>query len=412
MTHFPPTPRALPFEEGSAGPEPSGAASSPVPARAPVPPVAVTLMLVLVSLLSAPALAGGHGLGAQIVIQDLVFTGGVSSEGYQGNLPTVGAAVRDSTEFAAAVVGEFGARGVLTRPLGEQGRGRLAFDGGLRQFSARGFELRDYSPRELSGTLDLSYLRPMTTSVVGAARLRVRGRDVADRPPMPLFLQPGYRSVGGSLSGEWLRESGPRWDLEFNSELSRFLAPAFAPQIRLLDRRQGGVELGVRPGWEVGGDLRFHLGAEITAYPRQETFLEEDPSRLDRALQGGATWTWSGPVLVQVVGEARANRSNSRRPEYDSATLRALISTSLPADVAMTGYVALTGKRYRFPTEFARLIPGEEANSASQAFLAFSRPLARNLDSNLRLGWTRAETEIGGQYFQRFGATLLLNYRP
>ncbi len=379
-----------------------------------MPAASIPLALVLITLyfLAAPALLSQRGLGAQTVFQDLVFTGGVSSEGYQGNLPTVGAPVQDSTDFAAAVIGEFGVRGVVTRPLGDGARGRLAFDGGLRQFSARGFELRDYSPRELSGTVDLAYLRPMGNSVVGAARLRLRGRDVADRPPMPLFLQPGYRSVGGSVSGEWLRESGPRWDLEVTSEVAQFLAPAFAPQIRLLDRRQAGVEVGVRPGWDVGGGLRFHLGADLTAYPRQETFLEEDPYRLDGAMHGGATWTWSGPVLVQLVGEGRANRSNSRRPEYDSATLRALVSASLPAEVAVTGYVALTAKRYRFPTEFARLIPGEEANSASQAFLSFSRPLARNLDSNLRLGWTRAETEIGGQYFQRFGATLLLNYRP
>ena len=354
----------------------------------------------------------GLGLGAQVVIQDLVLTGGVSSEGYQGNLPTIGSPVRDSTDFAAAVIGEFGARGALTRPLGERGRGRLTFDGGLRQFSARGFELRDYSPRELSGTVDLSYLRPLGTSAMGAARIRVRGRDVADRPHMPLFLQPGYRSAGGSLTGEWAPGGASRWDLELNSEVSRFLAPAFAPQIRLLDRRQGGVEVGVRPGWEMEGEFRFNLGAEVIAYPGQDTFVDEEPHRKDRAVHGGAAWTWSGPVLVQVVGEGRINRSNSRRPEYDAATLRALVSASLPAEVAVTGYVALTAKRYRFPTEFARLIPGEEANSASQAYLSFNRRLARNLDSNLRLSWTRAETEIGGQYFQRFGATVLLNYRP
>jgi len=106
------------------------------------------------------------------------------------------------------------------------------------------------------------------------------------------------------------------------------------------------------------------------------------------------------------------NRSNSLRPEYDSGTVRALVAASLPVDVAVTGYVALTGKRYRHPTDFARLIPGEEANSASQAYLSLNRALAGNLDGTVRLNWTRAETEIGGQYFQRFGVSVFLNYRP
>ena len=349
---------------------------------------------------------------AQISVRDFVVTGGVSSEGYQGNLPSVAIAVQDSTEFASAVVGEFALRGDLLATNGERGRATLAFDGGLRQFSARGFELRDYSPREWSGTLDLGYNHSFGESAVVGARARLRGRQVEDRPPMPLFLQPGYRAASGGFRGEFREEGGRRWDVDLHGEWWDFLAPAFAPQIRLLDRRSAGVEVGLRPGWEVGGDFRFHLGGQLSRYPEQATFDIEDPHRRDRTFHAGASWTWSGPFLAQVAAEGRINRSNSLRPEYDSGTLRGLVSASAPWEVAVTGYVALTAKQYRFPSEFARLIPGEEANSASQAYLSFNRGLARNLDGTFRLGWTRAETEIGGQYYQRFGASFMLNYRP
>lgn len=371
------------------------------------------VVLALLLLVLAPALAPTQAaLEGQVSWRDFVVTGGLSSEGYQGNLPTVGTPVRDSTEFASAIVGEFGLRGDLAARFGEGGRGHLSFDGGLRQFSARGFELRDYAPRELSGTVEMGYTHLLGETAALGARTRLRGRDVSDRPPMPLFLQPGYRAVSGTVLGEYTDGGGRRWDAEFQGEWSEFLAPAFAPQIRLLDRRGVGVELGVRPDWDVGGEVRLHLGGDLARFPQQQTFLDEDSYRRDRTLNGGVSWTWRGPVLAQIVGEGRINRSNSKRPEYDSGTLRGLVSASLPGDVALTGYLALTAKRYRFPTEFARLIPGEEANSASQAYLSFNRPLASNLDGTLRLGWTRAETEIGGQYFQRFGASFLLNYRP
>lgn len=369
-------------------------------------PVAVTLAALLGALLLPTA---GEG---QVVWRDFVITGGVSSEGYQGNLPSVGVAIRDSTEFASAVIGEFGVRGDAMMRLGEGGRATLAFDGGLRQFSARGFELRDFAPREWVGTVDLGYVHDLTPSTSMGAGVRVRGREVRDRPPMPLFLQPGYRSVAGGLTLERVDDAGRRWDVEAGGEWWDFLAPAFAPQIRLLDRQSAGVEVGFRPAWETEGVVRFHLGVEYSHFPEQQTFDVDDPNRRDRTFRGGASWTWSGPFLAQVAAEGRANRSNSLRPEYDSATLRGLLSVSLPAEVAVIGYLALTGKRYRFPTEFARLIPGEEANSASQAYLSFNRSFARNLDGTLRLGWARAETEIGDEFFQRFGASVLLNYRP
>jgi hypothetical protein len=106
------------------------------------------------------------------------------------------------------------------------------------------------------------------------------------------------------------------------------------------------------------------------------------------------------------------NRSNSRRPEYDSVTLDGQVTMAVPGSAIASAYVVLTGKRYRESTPFARLLPGEEANSASLVYLSLSRPVSGNLDSGVRLGWTRAETETGGEYFQRLGVSFLLTYRP
>jgi hypothetical protein len=370
-------------------------------------PRASICLLAACLLLAAPPAAD-----AQVTWRNLVVTGGLSSEGYQGNLPAVSVAVRDSTEFASAVIGELGVRGELLAPTGDRSRFVLSFDGGMRQFSARGFELRDYAPREWVGTTQLEYSHAVGGSGLIAARIRARGREVEDRPPMPLFLQPGYRAFSSGIRGEVTDWGGRRWDLDVRGEWADYMAPSFAPQIRLLDRRLAGLELGLRPGWDVPGVVRLYAGGELSHYPEQNTFAPEDPFRRDHTLRGGASWTWQGSFLAQLSAEAQMNRSNSRRPEYDAASVRALVSASLPAQVAVTGYAALTGKRYRFPTDFARLIPGEEANSASQAYVSFTRSLATNLDGTFRLGWTRAETEIGGQYFQRYGASMLLNYRP
>jgi hypothetical protein len=360
-------------------------------------------------LLTAPA----GSLSQEVSLRDLVVTGGLSSEGYQGNLPSVGVAVRDSTEFASAFVGEFGLRGEVLGAFSGGTQLSLDFDGGLRQFSARGFELRDYAPREWAGTVGLELAHRLGEGNVVTARIGAGGRDVQDRPPMPLFLQPGNRTLTVETGGHFVDWTDRRWDFSLGAEWADFLTPPFAPQIRLLDRRSGRLEVGMRPHLEeIPGDVRLHAGVEMASFPEQRTFVPEDPYRRDRAFRAGASWTWQGGFLAQLAGEMRVNRSNSRRPEYDSGTVRALLAASLPGEVAVTGYVALTAKAYRFPTEFARLIPGEEANSASQAYLSFTRGLAANLDGTFRMGWTRAETEIGGQYFQRYGASVLMNYRP
>jgi hypothetical protein len=87
-------------------------------------------------------------------------------------------------------------------------------------------------------------------------------------------------------------------------------------------------------------------------------------------------------------------------------------ATPLPRDLRLSVSGSFTAKRYLHESEFARLLPGEEANSASLIYLSLSRQLEENLDGTFRIGWTRAETEIGDAYFARFGGSLIFHYRP
>ena len=112
------------------------------------------------------------------------------------------------------------------------------------------------------------------------------------------------------------------------------------------------------------------------------------------------------PITAQLGVEGTINRSNSRRPEYDALSLRSVVSVPLPLDVGATQ------KAYVRESEFKLLVPGEEADNASVLYLDLARPLATALDGSLRLGWTRAEADVGNAYFQRFGLSMLLRYRP
>ena len=137
-----------------------------------------------------------------------------------------------------------------------------------------------------------------------------------------------------------------------------------------------------------------------------------DPTRQDRTVQVGFSWGIDAPVTAEVGVQATVNRSNSRRPEYDALSLRTLVSVPLPLDVGGTLLAVITGKSYVNESDFKVLVPGEEADNASVIYLDLTRPLAPALDGSVRLGWTRAEADVGDAYFQRFGISMLLRYRP
>lgn len=375
--------------------------------RIPALPVRIPALTVL-ALGALPAgLAGQQPLDWE----DLVFTVGSSVEGYEGNLTAITVPVVDSTDEASAVVAEMAARGAVLVRNSDDRTVRLRFDTGVRQFVASGFEVRSYSPRELVGEVGVD----LRERVAGWGELQadaaVRARSVQDRPPMPMFIQPGYVAARGRVRFLFQDVQGLRFDVAVDGELTDYLAAPHLRQLDLLDRRstrlEGGAEWGRR--WRI----RFFGAHRWSHYPSQGSFDPADPHRRDRAVEAGAQVSLVSSSLIARVGvDGVLNRSNSRRPEYDAYRLRALISAPLPGEVGLNLYSILTTKDYLNETDFARLVPGEEADNASLIYLYLTRPLSPSLDGGVRLGWTRAETDIGAAYFRRFGATFLVHWRP
>ena len=362
--------------------------------------------------LCAP-LVGVAPAGGQ-VIRDLVITGGVAGEGYSGNLSAVTIPVVDSINDAAAVVGQFSTRLEMDLlPGHERSLLDVTVDVGLRQFAATGFKIRDYAPREWVGSIDANYSRALQDWGSLVLMGGFKGRAVEDRPPMPLFLQPGYNQWTGGALVRYLAAGGLSIDVGLNGEIENYQGVDPVPQLNLLDRRGVSAEVGVN--WLSRRDWRLRLFGEFerSKYPQQGSFDPDDPFRRDHTLKVGAAWTYLGEALLVDVGvEGTRNRSNSRRPEYDALAFRTQITYPLPWSVIADGFLVVTGKSYLFETEFVRLVPGEEADNASQAYLTLSRPVAANLDTALQFGWTRAETDVGAQYYERYGVTVLFRYRP
>lgn len=369
-----------------------------------------------VGLLCALVVAPSGRASGQIVWDDLVFTGGFAAERYEGNFSAVTVPVIDSTDHASAAVGEFGGSGAFRVPAA---RLTVAFDVGLRQFAAAGFELRDYAPREWVGRVDMGWQHGLsglgTVDVTGSAH----GRHVADRPPMPLFLQPGYSSyrLATLFRSEVVQEV--RFDVELDVEATDYQAPDNPVRLDLLDRRSWGLEggtafgpLAVDPrggGWSI----RFHAGYRDSEFEHQSTFDPTDPHRRDRLVQVGGVWTYDGTVYAQAGLEGTVNRSNSDRPEYDALSARGRLYSALPWwDLGVNLLAVITGKTYVHEVPYTRLVPGEEADNASVVYLDLNRPFSPTLDAAVRLGWTRAETDIGSAYYSRFGVSFLMYYRP
>lgn len=347
---------------------------------------------------------------AQVELRDLVLTVGGSVEAYSGNFSTVTVLIVDSTDHATAAVGEFGVRGVVSLLRGRSRSVELSFDGGMRQAAAVGFHVRDYAPREWVGSAAAQASHSVGSWGSVFARWSVRGRSVRDRPPMPLFLQPGYFSSQGALGVRTRSFDGIAFDARLDVERADYRALELVEQLDLLDRTSGGLEVGAR--WGAAGSVRFYGGYRWTEYKNIPSFDPADPFRRDNTATVGLEWTYGGDVVAQVGLDGTLNRSNSNRPEYDALSFRALLTAPLPAELTVNLFAVITTKSYVHDTSFARLVPGEEADNASIAYLQLVRPLASNLDGAIRFGWTRAETDIGSAYYRRFGTSVQLNYRP
>jgi hypothetical protein len=364
---------------------------------------------VALGLFSAALLSPGEA-SAQITWQDLVFTGGLSLEAYEGNLAAVTVPAVDSTDQASAVVGEIGARGSLYFTNRQERAVRLQWDAGLRQFAAGGFQLRDYAPTELVGRVDMSFRESVSTLGELWFFGGIGGRRVDDRPPMPLFLQPAHGTVDGRVLLQLYQIGDVYYDVQVFGELADYSTTPLTPQLALLDRWMLGGEAGAT--WGSEGTLRVHAGFRRTKYGNQGTFDPSDPLRRDNTLNLGATWSFEEKLIGELAVEGTVNRSNSNRPEYNAVSLRAEAFLPLPLEFNLNFFALLTAKQYLEETDYAQLVPGEEADNASVVYLEASRPLMTNLDGALRFGWNRAETDIGDSYYERFGATVLFRYRP
>jgi hypothetical protein len=364
--------------------------------------------LALVSTLALSAQAA-H---AQVRVDDLVVTTGVSIDAYEGNLASVTTPVVDSTESARARSGQLGVRGVVLLYASGDQRVTGNFDFGLRQFAAEGFSVRDFTPREFAGRVDLAAWQRLGRWGNVGVELAAHGRRVDDRPPMPLFLQPGFAEVRGALAWESpLIDGELRLGLRVEADDANYRAPERIRALDLLDRDSFGVEASAE--WGTTSFFRVYTGGRRTHYPRQSSFDVQDPFRRDRTYTAGAEWRYQSDFILEIGVEGAVNRSNSRRPEYDAIALSFQAATPLPLwSLSANLLGTFTAKSYVEETEFARLVPGEEADNASVVFLDVGRPVTVDLDATVRLGWTRAETDIGDSYYERVGVSLLLNYRP
>lgn len=367
---------------------------------------AVRSPLVAVAL----ALAAPGALRAQDRVRELEINGGFSAEAYRGKLAAAAVSVSDSTDHAAAAIGEVGARGTVALHEAPRHWVFFAFDGGLRQFAAGGFTVRDYAPREWAGQASLSYTQLLGKWATATTRVGWRGRAVEDRPPMPLFLQPGFGIGAASVKLQLSEIKEVSFDAVADAEWANYTAQPLVTLLDLLDRKSEGLEVGT--AWGEGASFRVFGSAHRSSYPHQQTYDPADPTRRDRTVQAGFNWSMDAPITVQLGVDGTVNRSNSRRPEYDALSLRTLVSVPLPFDVGATVLGVLTTKSYVSQSEFKVLVPGEEADNASVLYLDLARALGPGIDGSLRLGWTRAEADVGNAYFQRFGVSMLMRYRP
>lgn len=369
------------------------------------------MLRIIAAMLLAIGLNATPG-ASQVRVRDLVVTLGSSLDGYSGNFSAVTVSVVDTTRHAVATAGELGVRGALSLYQDPKGDRRLEwkFDGGLRQAAAFGFRSMDYAPREMTGSTSLSWQQDVGSWGYLTMLGSYRARRVHDRPPMPLFLEPGYTNPQGSVHLNTRAFDGVSLDATLDVESANYRPTAFIPQLDLLDRRSSGIQVGAR--WGGSSNVRFYVGARRTVYDKQGTFDPADPFRRDHTVRVGLEWTYTGNIFSQVGLEGTVNRSNSDRPEYDAVGGRLLFQAPLPRDLTLNVYAMILAKSYVRNTGFALLVPGEEADNASVAYAQLTRPVSSDLDAAVRLGWTRAETNTSNAYYQRFGVSLQFNYRP
>lgn len=366
---------------------------------------------------------GAARAAGQVRLQELVVTVDASADWHRGNFSAVTVPRLDSAESVASGAGQAQVRGLVALLSNERRGLFVEFDGSLQQFATGGFKYRRYAPRRHSGDLTAWYQQR-----VGSGGLRLSAgaatMGVHDRPPLPLYLSPGYQRYFGSAT--YARAvGGVQARAGVRAESADY--GAVLPQLDLLDRSALRTWLGALPWTGERSAIELRGQYSYVSYTRQGgSGAPNDPFRTDHMLRASATWCWRTPSCwgfperaadadgswegaVTVVG--LLNRSNSRRVEYDLLRLGAWASTPVGSNLLLVEG-QLAAKRYRRAFMHA-LVPGEEADNSSYVAASLQRALlGPELRGSVRVRWMRAETSIGDAYFRRLGLSVSLNYRP
>ena len=360
-------------------------------------------------LLSGPA----RSTMAQVRVENLTTSMGVATEMYGSrDFSAITVPQIDSTESALAGVGHMGLRGSLIVQTALD----CDFDGGMRQFVTSGFRLRNYAPRELSGRIHCDYRYQLGEGRRITFRPTVDVRHVADRPPLPIYLPPGYRS--GSVVIGYNHMLGANIDLygRVLGEIRDFAKPVALPALDLLDRDELSLQMGAVKRFPNRTDSWDRTEVELLgayrrlAYPKQGLGL----LRRDNVLQLAGRVTLSRPemrgFLLTMALSGIRSRSNSRRVEYNAAT----VDAEIRFDLGDVNFVNLVGswkaKRYTTPQQV--LVPGEEADNGSRIVAGITRVLDNGVRAAIEGGWSRAETIVSGAYYERFSLSFNLAVTP
>ena len=366
-------------------------------------------------LLLAVAVFGLGGTGtleAQLGISGRL-TARAAHERYGGDFSAVTVPHLDSAENVIAVASEWEL--LLERGFTHLNRRVDIFaEGAFRQFATARFLQRNYAPREHSFLLRSEYSEVLDLGTF-TFDAEVGTRGVADLPPMPLYLSPGYGVY--SLDAGFARPVSGSIDVDahIRFEEKDYAGPSVLPTLDYLDRRSFEVQTGGSrlfrgpPGTADYSTLRLFAAYLHHRYPLQG-------HRRDHAFQVGGRWylnrLQSRGLSFELIASGVLNRSNSRRVEYDATRVEATVRQTLGESYLVQLKGIWSGKSYVRPQEF--LVPGEEADNAAIFDGEVTRFLRAGVSASLGGSWTRAETNISGDYYRRvrlyFGLRKILSF--
>lgn len=372
-------------------------------------------------MLGVLALFLGTGTAsAQVRLENVSITMGLGGEMYgsDGNFLAIAVPQVDSTDSALGASGDMGAAGTLIFMAGNGRSLSTAFDFGMRQFWTGGFQARNYAPRELSGRVQANYSQRL-----GGGTLLIfptlDSRHIADRPPLPLYLAPGYNA--GAVVTNYSRAVATDMALygQLTGETKNYTADL--PALDDLDRRSVSLEAGAQ--WVFRGrpetrdpeirdrsTLRFFGAYLHHSYPKQGEGLV----RTDNAERIGGEFSLdrrdTHGFFLELRAHGTRSRSNSRRVDYNAGRIEARGSLELGEDTQLDLQGLWAVKRYINQQDF--LIPGEEADNATVVFAQVTRFLRDGVRAGIGGGWRRAETNFSGAYYQRFSVSFSLTVSP